>query len=86
MDDGIAHTFVSRARVVLEPVEGDFSLLADLDAVAIGITQVAAPFPAAIVQWLAKKERPVVDKLGCGRKRLPFKRSVSSVGYPITSS
>ena len=35
--------------VVLEPVEGQLSILADLDEVAVWITHVAAPFPAAIV-------------------------------------
>ena len=32
--------------MVFETVEGDFSILADLDEVAVGITHVAAPFPA----------------------------------------
>ena len=35
--------------VVVEPVEGDFNILADLDEIAVGITHVAAPFPTAIV-------------------------------------
>jgi hypothetical protein len=33
----------------VEPVEGDFGILADLDKVAVGITHVAAPFPPVIV-------------------------------------
>ena len=33
----------------VEPVEGGFSILADLDEVAVGVTHAAAPFPAAIV-------------------------------------
>ena len=32
--------------VVFETVEGHLSILADLDEVAVGITHVAAPFPA----------------------------------------
>ena len=35
--------------IVLEAVEGDLSILADLDEIAVGITHVAAPFPAVIV-------------------------------------
>jgi len=35
--------------VVFETFEGDFSILADLDEVAVGITHVTAPFPAVIV-------------------------------------
>ncbi len=38
-----------KLTAVVEPVEGDFSILADLDEVAVGISHVAAPFPAAIV-------------------------------------
>jgi hypothetical protein len=38
-----------KLTVVIEPVEGDFSILADLDEVAVGITHVAAPFPAVII-------------------------------------
>ena len=32
--------------VAVEPVEGELSILADLDEIAVGITHVAAPFPA----------------------------------------
>src|SRR5208282_5948948 len=39
----------AKLTAVLEPVEGDLSLLADLDEVAVGVTQVATPFPAVIV-------------------------------------
>jgi len=39
----------SNLTVLIEPVEGDLSILADLDEVAVGITHVAAPFPAVIV-------------------------------------
>ena len=35
--------------VVFETVEGHLSILADLDEVAVGITHVAAPFPAVVV-------------------------------------
>jgi len=52
-----------KLTVVVEPVEGDFSILADLDEVAVGITHVAAPFPAVIVQWLGKEERSFVTPL-----------------------
>jgi hypothetical protein len=34
---------------VVEPIEGDFSILADLDELVVRITHVAAPFPAVIV-------------------------------------
>src|SRR5271169_2063221 len=40
---------LAKLTAVVEPVEGDFSILADLDEVAVGITHVAAPFPAVIV-------------------------------------
>src|SRR5580692_468703 len=49
--------------VVLEPVESHLRILADLDEVAVRITHVAAPFPAAIVQRLGKKERSFVAPL-----------------------
>jgi hypothetical protein len=35
--------------IVFETVERHLSILADLDEVAVGITHVATPFPAAIV-------------------------------------
>ena len=35
--------------IVFETVERHLSILADLDEVAVGITHVAAPFPAVIV-------------------------------------
>jgi len=40
---------LAKLTVFVEPVEGDFSILADLDEVAVGITHLAAPFPAVIV-------------------------------------
>ena len=40
---------LAKLTMVVKPVEGDFGILADLDEVAIGITHVAAPFPAVIV-------------------------------------
>jgi hypothetical protein len=40
---------LAKLTAVVEPVEGDFGILADLDEVAVGITHVAAPFPAVIV-------------------------------------
>jgi hypothetical protein len=40
---------LAKLTAVVEPVDGDFSILADLDEVAVGITHVAAPFPAVIV-------------------------------------
>jgi hypothetical protein len=39
----------AKLTVVVEPVEGELSVLADLDEVAVGITHVAAPFPTVIV-------------------------------------
>ena len=39
----------AKLTAVVEPVEGDFSILADLDEVAVRIAHVAAPFPAVIV-------------------------------------
>jgi hypothetical protein len=38
-----------RLTVVVESVEGDLSILTDLDEIAVGVTHVAAPFPAVIV-------------------------------------
>jgi hypothetical protein len=49
--------------VVVEPVEGDFSILADLDEVAVGITHVAAPLPTVIIERFGKKERAFVAPL-----------------------
>jgi hypothetical protein len=46
LDDGIG---CAKLTAVVEPVEGDFGILADLDEVAVGITHVATPFPAVIV-------------------------------------
>jgi hypothetical protein len=39
----------AKLTVAVDPLEGDLSILADLDQVAVGITHVAAPFPAVIV-------------------------------------
>ena len=52
-----------KLTAVVGSVEGDFSVLADLDEVAVGITHVAAPFPAVIVEWLGEKERSFVAPL-----------------------
>jgi hypothetical protein len=54
---------LAKLAVVVEPVDGDLSVLADLDEVAVGITHVAAPFPAVIVEWLGEKERSFVAPL-----------------------
>ena len=52
---------LAKLTVVVEPVEGDFSILADLDEVAVGVTHVAAPFPAVILgSWFGKKKRSFV--------------------------
>lgn len=43
--------------IVVETVDGELGVLADFDDVAVGITHVAAPFPAVIVSpWLGKKQ------------------------------
>src|ERR1022692_2264771 len=49
--------------IVFETVEGHLSVLADLDEVAVGITHVAAPFPAVIVERLGKEGRSFVAPL-----------------------
>ena len=49
--------------VGFETVEGHLSIWADLDQVSVGITHVATPFPAAIVQRLGKEERSFVAPL-----------------------
>ena len=41
---------LAKLTAVVEPVEGDFSTLAHLDEAAVGVTHVAAPFPAVIVE------------------------------------
>jgi len=41
---------LAELTAVVEPVEGDFSILAHLDEVAVGVTHVAAPFPAVIAE------------------------------------
>jgi hypothetical protein len=49
---------LAKLTVVIEPLEGDFGILANLDEVAVGITHVAAPFPAVwILQGFGKKDR-----------------------------
>ena len=44
----VAVDILSLAKLIVfvEPVDGELSILADLDDVAIGITHVTAPFPA----------------------------------------
>ena len=37
---------LAKLIVAVEPVDGHLSILADLDDVAVGVTHVAAPFPA----------------------------------------
>ena len=37
---------LAKSAVFVEPVEGELSILADLDEVVVGITHVTAPFPA----------------------------------------
>jgi hypothetical protein len=51
---------LAKLAAVVEPVEGDLSILADLNEGAVGITHVAAPFPAVIVKWLDEKKRSFV--------------------------
>jgi hypothetical protein len=46
--------------IVFETVERHLSVLADLDEVAVGITHVATPFPAVIVQRFGEEERSFV--------------------------
>jgi hypothetical protein len=40
---------LAQFTVMVEPVESELSILADLNEVAVGIAHVAAPFPAVIV-------------------------------------
>jgi hypothetical protein len=54
---------VGKLTGIFETIEGHLSILADLDEVAVGITHVAAPFPAVIVHRLGKKERSLVAPL-----------------------
>ena len=53
----------ARTGVVLETVESHLSISADLDDVTVGITHVAAPFPAVIIQRLGEKGHPFVSPL-----------------------
>ena len=41
----------TKLTVVVEPVEGDLSILADLDEITVRVAHVATPFPAVIVLW-----------------------------------
>ena len=59
----VRFSIACQITAAVEPVEGDFSVLADLDEVAVGITNVAARFPAVIVLWLGKKVRSFVPLL-----------------------
>ena len=54
---------LAKFTVIVEPVESELSILAELNEVAVGIAHVAAPFPAVIVQRLGKKERSFVAPL-----------------------
>jgi hypothetical protein len=54
---------LAELTVVLEPVEGDFGILANLDEIAVRIAHVAAPLPAVIVLWLRQKEGSFVPPL-----------------------
>jgi hypothetical protein len=49
--------------IVFETVERHLSILADFDGIAVGITHVATPFPAVIVQRLSKEESSLVGPL-----------------------
>ena len=49
--------------MVIEPIDSGLGILADLDEVAVGITHVATPFPAVIVQRLSQKECSFVAPL-----------------------
>jgi hypothetical protein len=40
---------LAKFTVMVEPVESELTILADLNEVAVGIAHVAAPFPAVIV-------------------------------------
>jgi hypothetical protein len=40
---------LAKLTAVVESVDGDFSISADPDEIAVGITHVAAPFSAVIV-------------------------------------
>ena len=53
----------SSAGAAFEMVEAHLGVLADLDEVAIGITHVASPLPAVIVQRLGKEEGSYVAPL-----------------------
>ena len=53
----------SPTGIGFETVERHFCILADSDEVPIGITHVATPFPAVIVQRLGKKDRSLVAPL-----------------------
>jgi len=68
---------LAKLSAVVEPVEGDFSILADLDDVAVGITHVAAPFPAVIV-LMARKLFTLFRSDGVSRRT----SGLSGVGPP----
>jgi hypothetical protein len=46
---GSSGSSLAKFTVMVEPVESELSILADLNEVAVGIAHVAAPFPAVIV-------------------------------------
>ena len=59
---------LAKLTAVVEPVEGDSSIFADLGGVTVGITHVAAPFPAVIV-LIARLERALLCRsIVCSRQ------------------
>ena len=63
---GVECSTVQRA-LAFETVKRHFSILADRDEVAVRVTPIATPFPAAIVQRLGKEERSFVAPLFVAR-------------------
>jgi len=49
LHDGFTSPLGNSTGVVLEVVERQLSILADLDEIAVGITHIATPFPTVIV-------------------------------------
>jgi len=79
---GVECSTVQRA-LAFETVKRHFSILADRDEVAVRVTPIATPFPAAIVQRLGKEERSFVAPLfvaGLDVSDTQVEKTIHSIG------
>jgi hypothetical protein len=74
---------LAKLTVLFEPVDGELSILTDLDEVAIGMTHVTAPFPAIrIGNGAVRKNAPLSPPFLVAApdvRDLPIKEAIDSV-------